>query len=238
MSGSRPEPAHRAPTTATADPLAGAARRPRPPAAGAARAVAGGCAAVASARCSRSTCSPSWSRWPATYVLAEPIGPPAVIAPAGVLAALVAVAIVMLARRLRGLRALRAPQRARSRRASFDEVGDLFHALLAGSLLLLVVGQGAQAAGRRGRCTRRWRRSFFLGVALVVLVPCCAARCAPGCCPSVMRPRRALIVGAGDRSAGSCAARSTRIPSTGWSSSASSTTTAGAADVVGAHQPS
>ena len=79
--------------------------------------------------------------------------------------------------------------------SSLDEVADLFHALLAGSLVLLVVGQGATQGLRlgdllaaRGRDVPRRRAGA---------VPLGRACVRTWVLPNVLRPRRALIVGAG-----------------------------------------
>ena len=76
-----------------------------------------------------------------TYVLAEQIGPPAVIAPSWLLVALVPVITLSWLAIFGTYRLYEGQSRAIARK-SFDEVSTLFNALLAGSLLLLVVGQG------------------------------------------------------------------------------------------------
>ena len=73
--------------------------------------------------------------------LAELIGPPAVIAPGWLLAVLCPVLVLAGSRSSPPTGSTRARVR-RSRRPRFDEVANLFHALLAGSLVLLVIGQG------------------------------------------------------------------------------------------------
>ena len=76
-----------------------------------------------------------------TYLLAEQIGPPAVIAPGWLLALLVpAMTLAWLA--IFGVYRLYEGQSRAIARKSFDEVSTLFNALLAGSLALLVVNQG------------------------------------------------------------------------------------------------
>jgi exopolysaccharide biosynthesis polyprenyl glycosylphosphotransferase len=129
-----------------------------------------------------------------TYGLAELVAPPAVLAPTAVavagalLAAAAWIAIFAAYRLYEGQSSSIAP-------ASFDEVSHLFHALLAGSLLLLVVGQGL-------RRTAGWsvytpvEALFFLALAIVA-VPLLRRAVRAWVLPSVMRPRRALIVGAG-----------------------------------------
>ena len=108
--------------------------------------------------------------------------------------------------------------------SSFDEVGELFNALLAGSLLLLVVGQALKRifdvgpySPARGRSSSSRRRSWPF--------PRCAASCARGSCRRSCAPRRALIVGRRhDRAHGRAQDRRASA-STASSSSASSTTT-------------
>jgi len=79
--------------------------------------------------------------------------------------------------------------------ASFDEVRDVFHAILAGSLALLVLSQGL-------RYLFGWwvytavEAALFLGVALA-LVPLMRGAIRGWVFPRVMRRRRVLIVGTG-----------------------------------------
>jgi exopolysaccharide biosynthesis polyprenyl glycosylphosphotransferase len=79
--------------------------------------------------------------------------------------------------------------------ASFDEVRDVFHAMLVGSLLLLIVSQGVRwAAG--------WwvysavEAAFFVAAALV-LVPVSRGVIRSWIFPRLMQPRRTLIMGNG-----------------------------------------
>ena len=65
--------------------------------------------------------------------------------------------------------------------ASFDEVGKTFHALLAGSLLLLVVGQGAEKAFDLSIYTPL-EALMFLEHRARADARRSAARCGPGCC--------------------------------------------------------
>jgi exopolysaccharide biosynthesis polyprenyl glycosylphosphotransferase len=136
-----------------------------------------------------------WVSMAATYVLAEQIGPPAVIAPRGVLIALVVLAtlawpVVFAAYGLyeRQTRAI-AP-------SSLDDVASLFNALLAGSLGALLIAQALKKASG-------WfvysalEAAMFLGLALV-LIPLARACVRTWVLPALMRPRRALIIGAGD----------------------------------------
>jgi exopolysaccharide biosynthesis polyprenyl glycosylphosphotransferase len=83
--------------------------------------------------------------------------------------------------------------------ASFDEVRDVFHATLAGSLVLLIASQGVRfAAG--------WwiysavEAALFVGAALV-LVPTARGAIRSWVFPRVMRARRTLIMGSGPEAA-------------------------------------
>jgi exopolysaccharide biosynthesis polyprenyl glycosylphosphotransferase len=83
--------------------------------------------------------------------------------------------------------------------ASFDEVGDVFHALLAGSLVLLIVDQGLR------RLAGWWvysavEAAIFL-VGALVLVPLARGTLRSWLFPRVMRPRRAIVVGTGPEAA-------------------------------------
>jgi exopolysaccharide biosynthesis polyprenyl glycosylphosphotransferase len=129
-----------------------------------------------------------------TYLLAEAIGPPAVIAPTWLLIALVPMvmagwlALFTVYGLYEGETRAIAPN-------SFDEVSTLFNALLAGSLALLVVGQGLD------KFTDIFiysplEAAMFLGLAIVI-VPSLRGAVRTWLVPHVMRPRRALIVGAG-----------------------------------------
>jgi exopolysaccharide biosynthesis polyprenyl glycosylphosphotransferase len=129
-----------------------------------------------------------------TYVLAEQIGPPAVIAPTWLLIALAPVITVMWLAIFGTYRLYEGQSRAIARK-SFDEVSTLFNALLAGSLLLLVVGQGLKK-GFDIFIYSPLEAMFFLSFA-VVLVPTLRGVVRTWLLPNVMRPRRTLIVGAG-----------------------------------------
>jgi len=79
--------------------------------------------------------------------------------------------------------------------ASFDEVRDVFHAMLVGSLALLIVSQGVRYA------FDWWvysavEAAFFVGSALV-LVPVVRGAIRSWVFPRVMQPRRTLLVGGG-----------------------------------------
>jgi exopolysaccharide biosynthesis polyprenyl glycosylphosphotransferase len=128
------------------------------------------------------------------YLLAELIGPPAFIAPTWLLAGMwVAVTlgwpVLFAAYKLyEGETRAIAP-------ASFDEVGKLFHALLAGSLVLLVVGQGFKKGFDYSVYTPL-EALMFLGIALV-LIPTFRGILRTWVLPAVMAPRRTIVVGAG-----------------------------------------
>jgi exopolysaccharide biosynthesis polyprenyl glycosylphosphotransferase len=128
------------------------------------------------------------------YGLAELVGPPAFIAPTALIVALwpavsLAWIVVFAAYRLyEGQTRAIAP-------ASFDEVGKIFHALLAGSLVLLVIGQGLEKGFDLSVYTPL-EALMFMSVALV-LIPTFRGALRTWVLPAVMRPRRTIIVGAG-----------------------------------------
>jgi exopolysaccharide biosynthesis polyprenyl glycosylphosphotransferase len=128
------------------------------------------------------------------YGLAEFVGPPAFIAPNWLIAALwpavsLAWIVVFATYRLyEGETRAIAP-------ASFDEVGKTFHALLAGSLVLLVIGQGLEKLADLSVYTPL-EALMFMAIALV-LMPSFRGALRTWVLPAVMRPRRTIIVGAG-----------------------------------------
>jgi exopolysaccharide biosynthesis polyprenyl glycosylphosphotransferase len=130
----------------------------------------------------------------ATFLLAQQVGPPALIAPAWLIAALApAVTLAWL-----GIFAAYRLYEGQSRAiapTSFDEVANLFHALLAGSLLLLVAGQAVEKVSDLFLYSPL-EALMFLAFALVA-VPVLRGVVRTWVLPSVMRPRRTLIVGAG-----------------------------------------
>jgi exopolysaccharide biosynthesis polyprenyl glycosylphosphotransferase len=128
------------------------------------------------------------------YVLAEIVGPPAFVAPDSVVLLGLGLAPVAWIAVFAAYRLYEAQSSAIAP-ASFDEVGNVLHALLAGSLLLLVVGQGLKRAADWIVYTPV-EALFFLALALVA-VPVLRGVVRTWVLPSVMRPRRALIVGAG-----------------------------------------
>ena len=129
-----------------------------------------------------------------TYVLAETIGPPAVIAPAWLLALLVPLAALGWLAMFAVYRLYEGETRAIAPN-SFDEVGPLASALLAGSLLYLLVAQGVEKVSD-------WfiysplEAAMFLALALL-LVPTLRGVSRTWLLPALMHPRRTLIVGAG-----------------------------------------
>jgi FlaA1/EpsC-like NDP-sugar epimerase len=129
-----------------------------------------------------------------TYVLAELIGPPAVIAPTPLLALLVP-AMTLSWLGIFGVYRLYEGQARAIARKSFDEVSTLFNALLAGSLALLVLGQGLKK-GFDVFIYSPVEAFIFLGLA-IVLVPTLRGVVRTWLFPNVMRARRTLIVGAG-----------------------------------------
>ncbi len=129
-----------------------------------------------------------------TYGLAEMIGPPAVIAPTWLLLALAPMISVAWLGVFATYRLYEGQSRAIARK-SFDEVSTLFNALLAGSLTLLVIGQGLKK-GFDVFIYSPLEAVFFLSLA-VVLVPTLRGVVRTWLLPNVMRPRRTLIVGAG-----------------------------------------
>ncbi len=130
----------------------------------------------------------------ATFVVAEQAAPPAVVASAGVAAGLAALALltwigVFCAYRLYD----RQPNTIAT--SNFDEIGELFHALLAGSLLFLLVGQALYRIFDV-KVYSPVEATLFLASALVA-VPACRYVVRTFVMPTVMAPRRALILGAG-----------------------------------------
>ena len=130
-----------------------------------------------------------------TFVTSEQIGPlPAVSAPSWFLA-LVAVAAVPIWLAIFTAYHLYDNDNQRIAVASFDEVRDIFHAMLAGSLAFLILSQGL-------RYSFGWwiysavEAFIFLGAALV-LVPVIRGSMRSWVLPRVMKRRRTLIVGSG-----------------------------------------
>jgi exopolysaccharide biosynthesis polyprenyl glycosylphosphotransferase len=134
----------------------------------------------------------------ATYVAANQIAPPAVSAPPAVLAALALLAIPVWAAVFTAYHLYDHDGR-RISVASFDEVGSIFHALLAGSLGFLVLAQVLRRLAD-WRIYSAIEAVLFVGAALVVL-PLMRGAIRSWIFPRVMRRRRALIVGSGPEAA-------------------------------------
>jgi hypothetical protein len=79
--------------------------------------------------------------------------------------------------------------------ASFDEVRDVFHAMLVGSLLLLIVSQGVRYAF--GWWVYSAVEAAFFVTSALVLVPVARGAIRSWIFPRVMQPRRTLIIGSG-----------------------------------------
>ncbi len=79
--------------------------------------------------------------------------------------------------------------------ASFDEVRDIFHAMLAGSLVFLILSQGLRYAF--GWWIYSAVEAFILLAAALVLVPVVRGSMRSWVFPRVMKRRRTLIVGSG-----------------------------------------
>ena len=130
----------------------------------------------------------------ATYVAASAIAPPAVSAPGWLLAGLALTAAPAWVALFTAYH-LYDHDSQRISVASFDEVGDVFHALLAGSLAYLVLAQVLR------RLADWWiysalEAALFL-VAAIVLIPVVRGVIRSWVFPRVMQKRRTLIVGAG-----------------------------------------
>ncbi len=126
---------------------------------------------------------------------AELIGPPAFIAPTGVLAALAVLAPLGWLAIFGAYRLYDGQTRAIAPK-SFDEVATLFHALLAGSLLYLVIGQAFKRLAEWSVYTPVEAALFLVFALLAVPVARSVARA--WILPRLLRPRTTLIVGAGE----------------------------------------
>src|SRR4051812_13648155 len=80
--------------------------------------------------------------------------------------------------------------------SSFDEVRDLFHAMLVGSLAYLILSQAVDHFSGWWIYTPV-EAFIFLGVA-IVLIPIARGSIRSWILPRIMYPRRTLIVGSGD----------------------------------------
>ena len=134
------------------------------------------------------------SAYALTYVAANAIAPPAVDAPGPLLAVLAILAVpIWLA--IFTAYGLYEHDTLRISVASFDEVGDLFHALLAGSLGFLLLAQVLR------RLADWWiysalEAALFL-TAAIAFMPLLRGAIRTWFFPRVMLKRRALIVGSG-----------------------------------------
>jgi len=134
------------------------------------------------------------SAYALTYVAANAVAPPAVDAPGRLLVVLAALAVptwltIFTAYGLYEHDTLRISV------ASFDEVGDIFHALLAGSLGFLLLAQVLR------RLADWWiysalEAAFFL-TAAIAFIPLLRGAIRTWVFPRLMQKRRALIVGSG-----------------------------------------
>jgi exopolysaccharide biosynthesis polyprenyl glycosylphosphotransferase len=129
-----------------------------------------------------------------TYAVADAVAPPAIHAPRWG-AAVFAAALVPLWIAVFTAYRLYERESGAIAPASFDEVANVFHALIAGSLLLLVVGQ-VLARLKGIRIYSPVEATLFISCALV-LVPMARGVVRTWLLPNVMRRRRLLIVGAG-----------------------------------------
>lgn len=130
-----------------------------------------------------------------TYLIADMIAPPAIVAPGWLVAALALVALPAWLAVFTGYNLYERQSRSIAP-ASLDEVADLFHALLAGSLIFLFAGQALDRLAD-ARVYSPAEATIFCATALpIVLLLRGAAR--SWVLPKVLCPRRTLIVGAGD----------------------------------------
>jgi exopolysaccharide biosynthesis polyprenyl glycosylphosphotransferase len=133
-----------------------------------------------------------------TYVTSEQIGPlPAVSAPSWFLA-FVAVAAVPVWLAIFTAYHLYDNDNQRIAVASFDEVRDIFHAMLAGSLAFLILSQGLRYLF--GWWIYSAVEAFIFLAAALVLVPIVRGSMRSWVLPRVMKRRRTLIVGSGRES--------------------------------------
>ena len=130
----------------------------------------------------------------ATYIVANWIAPPAVSAPMSLLIALAIVAVPVWVALFTAYH-LYDNDNLRISTASFDELGSVFHALLAGSLAFLLLAQVLR------RLENWWiysalEAALFLS-ATIVLVPLARGTIRSWVFPRLMQRRRALIIGNG-----------------------------------------
>ncbi len=130
-----------------------------------------------------------------TYGIAEAIAPPSLIAPAWLVVTLAVLALPAWIAIFTAYNLYERQGRSISL-ATFDELGDLFHALLAGSLIFLILSQVLRRM-MDAEVFFPVEAAIFLATALP-LVLLLRGSVRSWVLPSVMQPRRTLIVGAGD----------------------------------------
>ena len=132
----------------------------------------------------------------ASFAVSEAIGPlPAVSAP-GPLLLLLAIGVLPAWLAIFTAYHLYDNDSQRISAASFDEVRDVFHAMLAGSLVFLIVSQGLRFAF--GWWIYTPVEAALFCASAIVLVPLVRGTIRSWVFPRLMEPRRALIVGTGD----------------------------------------
>jgi exopolysaccharide biosynthesis polyprenyl glycosylphosphotransferase len=129
-----------------------------------------------------------------TMVIAEASAPPAVIAPSAVAIVLGIVALLSWIPIFAAHGLYEKQTRAIAPR-SFDEISTVFHALIAGSLLFLVVSQVLRRA--EGWVVFSAAEAATFCVLAIVMVPTARAVVRTWLFPAIMRGRRTLIVGSG-----------------------------------------
>ena len=130
-----------------------------------------------------------------TYGIAEAIAPPALIAPLWLVVTLAVLALPAWITIFTVYNLYERQGRSISL-ATFDELGDLFHALLAGSLIFLILSQVLRRV-MGAEVFFPVEAAIFLVTALP-LVLLLRGSVRSWIFPTVMQPRRTLIVGAGD----------------------------------------
>jgi exopolysaccharide biosynthesis polyprenyl glycosylphosphotransferase len=130
-----------------------------------------------------------------TYGSAEAIAPPALIAPLWLVITLAVLALPAWIAIFTVYNLYERQGRSISL-ATFDELGDLFHALLAGSLIFLILSQVLRRV-MGAEVFFPVEAAIFLATALP-LVLLLRGSVRSWIFPTVMQPRRTLIVGAGD----------------------------------------
>jgi exopolysaccharide biosynthesis polyprenyl glycosylphosphotransferase len=130
-----------------------------------------------------------------TYGVAEMLAPPAIIAPTWLTVTLAILALPIWIAIFTVYNLYERQHRSISL-ATFDEIGELFHALLAGSLLFLITSQVLRRV-MGAEVYFPVEAAMFLATALP-LVLLARGTVRSFVFPAVMNPRRTLIVGAGD----------------------------------------